>query len=1507
MNKPSMYPKPGSRLAAYLGDSIPLVLEHESAKTQGWNAFLRTNLGRGALARREVIARAGGRESESLTFGGASWRDIPLKLESGKWVIELTFTEIGFFRAKAYVVDPDGHQHWPDGSDVGISVLPDNLRNGNTIYCAFPRMFGASRECTKTADAIKESEYRQMENEGITVIPKSGTLRDVTAQLDHIIGVLGCRILHLLPIGPVPTVTAKMGRFGSPYAIQDLTAIDHALIDFDQRTTGVEQFRELADGVHLRGGQLFLDIVINHTGWHSTLMESHPDWFERNEDGTFKSPGAWGVIWGDLVELDQHLPELWETTAESLLEWCRRGVDGFRCDAGYMVPLPAWQYIIAKVREQFPNTTFLLEGLGGAWDLTESLLTEGGMQWAYSELFQNYEPAQVSGYIDHVLRQSSRMGPLVHYSETHDNLRLAEKGTNWSLMRNRLCALSSQSGAYGFTCGVEWLATEKVDVHEARGMAWGNTTNIVSELSTLNHLISTHPCFQDGARVERISSVDSWVLALTRHSVDGIDCGLAIVNLDAHSRQTFQIQRATWDSLGSPNRDLLNQESPKLEIREDIVIIELMEGSSYFLSGRIEPIGMQGQEYKDARARSAWAIQNLSEQIPMESFGKFDWKELAKLVDKDPLAFLATLPHLEPDLQPQTGLVERIQNAINSHAYPQALLWTPEDLNRIFLVPPDHAVLIRDDLPFEVTISLPGSDTINLRSIKAGGHQIASLPPIEGKSTTEDSLIELNRFSESGGKRTTGVMRYISKAVVSKSASPERGHGFGYLGQGAKHSQKSESKHPASKKTNAVALVRGLSSVKPDSAPHKGESEIQQPEPIQRLRNDAIALLTNGRGAMARLHADLGRINSKYDCALGVNLHPTAPCDRHIFIKRIRVWANADGFITALNGETLIRFHAGPPAEWVFLGHAGDGRAAEIYLTADLLPGTNTLVLRFERPNLPPEYGGDLPDTAKVRLTVRLDIEDRSFHQETKKWDGAGEYLTGITNPNQNGFVFQPAMDRHLKVKSDFGTFNMDQEWSLNLPHTIEGTRGQTDCGDAWSPGWFDIELPKGKVVHIIATAENEMPTDWADFQTVRQNALTPLAELAKTHFEHCLIPNLSAFIVERDGGASVIAGYPWFLDWGRDTLIACRGLIASGLAEEAGRILITYAALEKFGTLPNMLSADSTANRDTSDAPLWLALASIEATNVLGDKFLKTQLPDGRKLIDVLQAIAEGYVAGTPNGIRVDHESGLVWSPPHFTWMDTNYPAGSPREGYPVEIQALWLCLLRFLSDKLPKTKALRWQDMASLVESSIEKFWLPSEGFFADVLIAPAGRSAKDAWPADHLRPNQLFLISLGIVHGVRAQSAVIAALRHLLIPGAIRSLAPLPVKTSLPVHVPWGLLNDPHRPYWGSYEGDEDTRRKPAYHNGTAWVWPLGTFCEALALAWPGDQSAKNAAMAILCSVDNLLAEGCVGHLPEIVDGNAPHTHRGCDAQAWSLSEVIRAWRVVSDMRQSFQHWQ
>jgi glycogen debranching enzyme len=228
------------------------------------------------------------------------------------------------------------------------------------------------------------------------------------------------------------------------------------------------------------------------------------------------------------------------------------------------------------------------------------------------------------------------------------------------------------------------------------------------------------------------------------------------------------------------------------------------------------------------------------------------------------------------------------------------------------------------------------------------------------------------------------------------------------------------------------------------------------------------------------------------------------------------------------------------------------------------------------------------------------------------------------------------------------------------------------------------------------------------------------------------------------------------------------------------------------------------------------------------------------------------------------------------------------------VEIQALWIRLLRQLERLEPESP---WGALADQATAALDLFWDERLDCFQDLLAAPAGCAARPARPDGLLRPNQVFLVSLGLIQGDRARRVVTAIRRFLLVPGALRSLAPLPAPEPLPVRGPdGGLLNDPVNPYWGRYEGAEDSRRKPAYHNGTAWVWLLPAFCEALALAWAFQPEAVAAARAYLGSVDGLLAAGCVGQLPEILDGDAPHAQRGCDAQAWSVTEALRVWLLL-----------
>jgi starch synthase (maltosyl-transferring) len=785
------------------------------------------------------------------------------------------------------------------------------------------------------------------------------------------------------------------------------------------------------------------------------------------------------------------------------------------------------------------------------------------------------------------------------------------------------------------------------------------------------------------------------------------------------------------------------------------------------------------------------------------------------------------------------------------------------DARRITLVPHGHWLLIEDSAPFRAELriadcGLRNEDTraIHVQSIPAGKNHVAAFAPCD-----------------CSGTGVSPVSFFAGDAKL-------------FLECYATTSQK------------ISATIQFLAS--------NPKSEIRNP------KSNDLVLLTNGIGGMARLCADLGRVNSKYDCALAANLNPTVPVDRHVFVKRIRVWVNADGFISPLDFKNLASFQPGPSAVWNFVANAGDGRTVEIELRAEMLAGENTTVFQFRRPPENLAHGKQLPANCDVRLTVRVDIEDRNFHSETKRNGGAEHHFSTNIREIKNselkikncaGFEFTPANDRQLRVFADAGEYHPQPEWCENIPHPVEQTRGQTASGDAYSPGWFEIPLAKGAGATLVLTAETDavgVQASACSGGTLKRE-LQPAVPEASVPFQAQLECAAKQFVVRRDAGKTVIAGYPWFLDWGRDSLICARGLLAAGMIDEVKQLLLTFAKFEKDGTLPNTIHGNDVSNRDTSDAPLWFAIVCEDFSRITHHAscdFFSTRVDGSRTIRDVLMSIAENYSQGTPNGIRMDADSALIWSPGHFTWMDTNFPAGTPREGYPVEIQVLWIRLLRLLEKISTPPEQKKWRELADHATASFEKlFWLEDQGWFADVLLAEPQTIARDATPSDALRSNCLFAVSLGLVTGERARRCVEAAQKFLVVPGGLRSLAPLPVAVPLPIYRDGQLLNNPPDPYWPHYEGDEDTRRKLAYHNGTAWTWTFPTFCEALARAWDFSPEAVAAAKSYLGSSEKILNEGCLGQIPEILDGDAPHAQRGCDAQAWGVTEALRVWKILS----------
>ncbi len=1025
--------------------------------------------------------------------------------------------------------------------------------------------------------------------------------------------------------------------------------------------------------------------------------------------------------------------------------------------------------------------------------------------------------------------------------------------------------MTSVSGGFGFTCGVEWLATEKIEVHGCTGLSWGNADNLVEQLARLNQLLADHPCFFDGAKLIRASPTGADVFALRRDAAGRSQSVLSLINTDPDKPHAVDLEAPflagflteNQGSLSKTLADLLGSKPPVFEsLPSGKWRVTLAPGASHCLTVENPPAKGAGETYRRRRAQAAWALGALARILDPEEIGPFDWRALGEFASDDPAGFLTLLTELDRALA-RTDLLAALNMAKSVPRYPPVIVWTPADARRVTPVPDKHWLLIVSPDPFRAFLR-PGATTPRCaESIPSRDAFIAAFPP-DSKAGRAELEVELWRKPVS---RVTASLQFLSERWTAGAA---------------------------------------------DGGSFRGPPEA------------ALVLLTNGRGGMSRLCVDVGRITSKYDCLVGANLHPSVPVDRHVFAKRVRIWAMANGFLSPLNGETLTRFEADPVARWLFTVPTGDGHTVPIGMTAAMVPGENTTQIQFER-----EPGPTEADAVEVRLTIRVDLEDRNFHWETKRNPGAEAHFESHVRvlPNQAGFDFDPAEDRHLRVTTSAGVFHRNPEWSENIPHPVEATRGMTGSGDAYSPGWFDFPLPAGHKV-ILAAECDPKPEPAPDFPAVALRPPTQAGTIADSEeetFSKQMRQAIQSFVVRRDAGKTVIAGYPWFLDWGRDTLICARGMLSAGMVDEVEQILRTFGRFEEEGTLPNTIHGEDASNRETSDAPLWFGLVCEEwstrgydaaaplsspgverAPEALRALYHRPIDAKGRTLFDVLRSIATHYAKGTSTGIGMDPGSGLIWSPAHFTWMDTNHPACTPREGYPIEIQVLWIRLLRQLARIDSGPEAQSWTDLAHHAEESLHRFyWLDAQGWWADVLHAGKGVPAHLAAIDDALRSNGLLAVSLEAVKGERAQRSVEAARRHLVIPGAVRSLAPLPVKRPLEIRGGDGrLLNQPQEPYWGRYEGDEDTRRKPAYHNGTAWVWVLPVFAEALFRAWDKSPASRAAAKGYLLSLQPLLEDGCIGQLPEILDGDSPHLPRGCDAQAWSATEALRVWQILTE---------
>jgi starch synthase (maltosyl-transferring) len=1424
------HPASGTRILMFRGDALLFTLS--LSHPQKGNAWLRTNIGYAGVARREIIKEV----DENQPPLGRDWFDLPMQRSGDlNFKIRVPLCEVGHFEAKCFFL-PGGEKRpiWPEGSNVSINVEPADTCCANIIYNAFVRQFGPNKsgEFFRNAD---EDVIESLDKRGYTVIPPSGKFRDLIRELDFIIGELGCRIIQLLPIHPTPTTYARMGRFGSPYAALSFTAVDSALAEFDTKATPLEQFIELVDAIHERQAKIFIDIAINHTGWAAGLHETHPEWLVRNPEGQIEMPGAWGVVWADLTRLDYTKKDLWKYMADVFITWCRRGVDGFRCDAGYMIPVSAWRYIVARVRNQYPDTIFLLEGLGGKISVSRDILNRANFNWTYSELFQNYDRGQIESYLPKANEISESDGIAVHFAETHDNLRLAQRSKIYARMRTALCALCSSQGAFGFANGVEWYATERIYVHGAPSLNWGAKTNQVDQIRRLNTLLKNHPVFQDRTELKMLQNGEGNYLVLLRHHSPSEKKVLIVVNLDDEKEE-----RAVWDSIksgmpGSSFMDLISGDMVMTAESHEQNSLSLAPGQVLCLTD--EPGDMD--LILNAESRTACSPERIKiQQLRAKALDVYRfYRNIKDLETLDPDA-------MARDLAENPMEYCRSLNPFGDE--PRVITWQwPRDNRREVMVPHDHFLLVRSDTGFRARMMDKNQCLCQEESLPcADGSFFALFSPVPVSGIHYSYTLKMSVYAPGKTQHVEGLLLYLSGA---KSPTVKR-----------------------------IFYREDLSD------------------------RNLLLLGTNNRGGMLRALVSWGALSSRYDALLAANMDPEFPEDRWIMFTRCRAWLVFQDYSQEICDDCFVSYdsYSGSKGIWRFQVPTGQGQHVFLSVDVEMISGENALNMIFKRE---PSKGrkGQLPDLEPVRLILRPDIENRNFHDTTKAYQGPENSWPNTVDSVPNGFTFTPDQKHCLNLRMFDGTFVWEPEWHYMVYRSKEAERGLDPDSDLFSPGYFYTSLTGDGSATLYAEISDRKKTGRGIIIPKKEDReLVDIRKIKPFNLIDAMENAMNHYIVHRGPLHTVIAGYPWFLDWGRDALIAVRGLIAAGKTKTARDILILFGQYEKDGTIPNMIQGENAGNRDTSDAPLWY-FTGCEALFRAGENDTILDIKCGDRTIrQVLFFIAHAYMAGTPNGIRMDSESCLIFSPAHFTWMDTNYPAGTPREGYPIEIQALWYAALSFLARIAGADGRSKWEYMASKVQSSIlELYFLKNDGYLSDCLYAGSGMSARQAEPDDALRPNQLFAVTLGAVSDLNVCRKIVAACEELLIPGAIRSLADRPVRRPLVIEHRGRTINDPHHPYQGQYTGDEDTKRKPAYHNGTAWTWLFPSYCEAWIKAY--GKKGKKTARDWLASSSELISMGCIGHVPEILDGDFPHQPRGCDAQAWSASEIVRVWKLLASL--------
>ncbi len=522
--------------------------------------------------------------------------------------------------------------------------------------------------------------------------------------------------------------------------------------------------------------------------------------------------------------------------------------------------------------------------------------------------------------------------------------------------------------------------------------------------------------------------------------------------------------------------------------------------------------------------------------------------------------------------------------------------------------------------------------------------------------------------------------------------------------------------------------------------------------------------------------------------------------------------------------------------------------------------------------------------SAELSLDLKAFVNDRDFHATT----AAGDWQMDV-EPVAGG-VRVTAFDgaTPIVVRTDRGTAVPAHVWYRKHLYVEERTRGLEALDDQLHAASFALVLQPGETVTFDAGIEDAPSVSAAALERRRAHersvlsrweAAFPAQALRAPPWIRQLVLAADQFRVARPRtddpcARSIIAGYPWFGDWGRDTMIALPGLLlATGNAPGALRILETFARYIDRGLLPNYFpDAGVRAEYNTVDAALWFVEAVRLAVEATGDlAFLQ-------RVWAPLRAIVDAYRRGTRYDIHEDPADGLIAAGEAgvaLTWMDAKVGdwVVTPRTGKPVEVNALWLCaqmsLAHFARLLVEPETAHGFEASAERTRAGFARFWNAERAYLYDVLDGPSGNDAT-------LRPNQLFAVSLPIaaLSQTQLRAVVDVCSRELLTTLGVRSLSP----------------TDPrYRPHYGGAPYERDG----AYHEGTVWGWLVGPLALATERAF-GDRSR---ALSYVEAVGRELDSYGVGTLPEIADGDAPHAPRGAIAQAWTVGEVLRAWSALS----------